>query len=86
MVSLKFNLRALLKNQVYHFPSTHYANPLRRRLLRLLLRSANALHAAVDDADAGPVRRGRHRPRQRLTERLLWCFELPRRRLSKRPS
>ena len=30
MVSLKFNFaRALLKNQVYHFPSTHYANPLR---------------------------------------------------------
>ena len=87
MVSLKFNFaRALLKNQVYHFPSTHYANPLRcpSRSFDCYFEAPTHCTLPSTTLDAGPVR-----PRVATdhasvsTERLLWCFELPRRRLSK---
>ena len=72
MVSLKFNLlHALLHKKVYHFPTTHYVNPLRcpsRSFDCYFERPSNctrATHAAAEEV------------------KIHWCFDLPRRRLSK---
>ena len=72
MVSLKFNLlHALLHKKVYHFPTTHYVNPLRcpsRSFDCYFERPSNctrATHAAAEEV------------------KIHWCFDVPRRRLSK---
>ena len=85
MVSLKFNLRALLKNQVYHFPSTHYANPLRcpSRSFDCYFEAPTHCTLPSTTLDAGPCGRVATDHASVSTERLLWCFELPRRRQSK---
>ncbi len=72
MVSLKFNLlHALLHKKVYHFPTTHYVNPLRcpsRSFDCYFERPSNctrATHAAAEEV------------------KIHWCFDVPRRRLSR---
>lgn len=94
MAALKFNLaHALLRNRVYHFPTTHYVNPVRcssqtfdcyfapptNCSRHAFLRTASA--SSSSDAAAPITRRKAHASIE--TAPLLWCFELPRRRLSR---
>lgn len=72
MVSLKFNfLHALLHKQVYHFPTSHYVNPLRCKS-----RSFGCYFQAPTNCT----------PQQHIrveSSKIHWCFDLPRRRLSR---
>lgn len=72
MVSLKFNLAyALLQGLVYQFPTSHYVNPIRcpsRSFECYFERPTNC----------SPTRQVRKVP-----VKIHWCFDLPRRRLSR---
>ena len=91
MASLKFNLaHALLKGRTYHFPTTHYANPARCPSQTFdcyfaaptnCSRTRATAASASSSAAASPSPRSFHRTIE--TAPLLWCFELPRRRLSR---
>jgi hypothetical protein len=72
MVSLKFNLvQALLQRQVYHFPTTHYVNPLR------------CPSRSFDCYFEKPTNCTRSQHRRVEPVKIHWCFDLPRRRLSR---
>ena len=86
LVSLKFNfVRALLQGRVYHFPTSHYVNPLRcasRSFDCYFERPTNCtLPSAPRTAGSSAPSASAHR--QVETDKLLWCTELPRRRLSR---
>ena len=77
MVSLKFNLvHALLSGRVYHFPSSHYVNPL-----RCPSRSFDCYFAKPTNCSWDAASPAAHN----LTEevKIHWCFDLPRRRLTR---
>ena len=96
MVSLKFNfLDALLRDRVYHFPTSHYVNPLRCKS-----RSFDCYFAlptnctAAASAKPGGLKSvfgggGSSQSASRLVHKKVeeskihWCFDLPRRRLSR---
>ena len=70
MVALKFNfVHALLENMVYHFPTTHYVNPLR------------CANRSFDCYFERPTNCTRHARTEQV--KIHWCFDLPRRRLSR---
>lgn len=72
MVSLKFNfVQALLQKQVYHFPTSHYVNPL-----RCPSRSFGCYFMPPTNCT-----RAQHRRTEPV--KIHWCFDLPRRRLSR---
>lgn len=72
MVSLKFNLvDALLNQRVYHFPTSHYVNPLRCRS-----RSFDCYFERPTNCTVPQHRRV-------VDVKIHWCFDLPRRRLSR---
>jgi len=76
MVSLKFNfVQALLHQQVYHFPTSHYVNPL-----RCASRSFDCYFEKPTNCtrSAGPAQ---HRRVENV--KIHWCFDLPRKRLSR---
>jgi hypothetical protein len=81
MVSLKFNfVRALMQRQVYHFPTSHYVNPLRcasRSFECYFERPTNCTMAA------NPSRTSRRAHRRVESVKIEWCFDLPRKRLSR---
>ena len=86
MASLKFNFaKALLSGRVYHFPTSHYVNPIRcasQTFDCYFAPPTNCSRVVAPGAPGAPVaRRLRHRAMD--TAPLLWCFELPRRRLSR---
>ena len=71
MVSLKFNfLTALLQNKVYHFPTSHYVNPLRCQS-----RSFDCYFETPTNCT------GKHQRTEQV--KIHWCFDLPRRKLSR---
>ena len=78
MVSLKFNLvHALLQDRVYHFPTTHYANPL-----RCPSRSFDCYFAPPTNCSFNKVVGAKaHRRTEQV--KIHWCFDTPRRRLSR---
>ena len=79
MVSLKFNfVHALLADRVYHFPTSHYVNPL-----RCASRSFDCYFAAPTNCSwrAEPSSPARHARKENV--KIHWCFDLPRRRLSR---
>ena len=84
MVSLKFNfLDALLRNRVYHFPTSHYVNPL-----RCPSRKFDCYFALPTNCSAerrAPLIGGSRRKHHRAVEdsKIHWCFDLPRRKLSR---
>ncbi len=72
MVSLKFNfVHALLQRQVYHFPTSHYVNPL-----RCATRSFECYFEPPTNCS-----RAQHRRVENV--KIHWCFDLPRKRLSR---
>lgn len=78
MVSLKFNfIDALLKDKVYHFPTTHYINPL-----RCPSRSFDCYFAQPTNCTWERSAPGAHHARVEQTK-IHWCFDLPRRKLSR---
>jgi len=83
MASLKFNLaKALLSGRVYHFPTSHYVNPIRCASQTFDCYFAPPTNCSRVLAPGAPgARHLRHRAIE--TAPLLWCFELPRRRLSR---
>ena len=86
MASLKFNFaKALLSGRVYHFPTSHYVNPIRcasQTFDCYFAPPTNCSRVVAPGAPGAPgARRLRHRAMD--TAPLLWCFELPRRRLSR---
>jgi hypothetical protein len=79
MVSLKFNfLHALLQSPraVYHFPTSHYVNPL-----RCPSRSFECYFASPSNCSWASGGRAPHRRVENV--KIHWCFDLPRRRLSR---
>ena len=86
MVSLKFNFaRALLQGQVYHFPTSHYVNPLRCPSQSFACYFEPPTNCTLPTSGPGPAAtaaRAASAHGEVQTERLLWCFELPRRRLT----
>jgi len=83
MVSLKFNLvRALLQNRVYHFPTSHYVNPL-----RCPSRKFDCYFEPPTNCTLPPPRGAAARPgsahRAVESDKLVWCSELPRKKLSR---
>ena len=88
MASLRFNLlHTLLKpERVYHFPTTHYANPLRCKGQSFGCYFEVPTNCSADpppaaDAAVAAGARARHRKLERA--RLLWCADVPRHRLSR---
>ena len=107
MAALKFNLvHALLRGRIYHFPTTHYVNPVRcpsqtfdcyfapptncsrykrgEEALATAAAAAAATAAATSGFAASPPAvstRAVHLSVESAP--LLWCFELPRKRLSR---
>ena len=83
MASLKFNFaKALLSGRVYHFPTSHYVNPIRCASQTFDCYFALPTNCSRVVAPGAPgARHLRHRAMD--TAPLLWCFELPRRRLSR---
>ena len=86
MASLRFNfVDALLKNRIYHFPTSHYVNPLRCASQRFDC----YFEPPTNCSREGPSSAGSGSSATLVTHRtvvsapLLWCFELPRRRLSR---
>ena len=72
MVSLKFNfVYALLQGMVYHFPTSHYTNPLR------------CPSRSFDCYFEPPTNCSKVQHAKRTEVKIHWCFDLPRRRLSK---
>lgn len=70
MVSLKFNfLHAVLQGHVYHFPTSHYVNPL-----RCASRSFDCYFEPPTNCTAHA---------RKKEAKIHWCFDLPRRRLSR---
>mgnify|MGYP006132663837 CR=1 FL=1 len=70
LVAMKFGLlHALLHERIYHFPTTHYANPLRcpsRSFSCYFRRPSNCTRKTVGRVESAAIH---------------WCFELPLRRL-----
>ena len=88
MASLKYNLlHALLKGRVYHFPTTHYVNPVRcaSQTFDCYFEAPTNCSRSVagDSGGAAALSAERTHHHSIETAQLLWCFELPRRRLSK---
>jgi hypothetical protein len=98
MASLKYNLvHALLRGRVYHFPTSHYVNPVRcpsqtfdcyfeapTNCSRPAGASVSHTGGSTGTSTGGTARRvpaTHHRSVE--TAQLLWCFELPRKRLSR---
>lgn len=87
MVALKFGLlNALLAERVYHFPTTHYVNPLRcpSRSFNCYFElptncTARGEGCAGESCDGPPA--SRHAKTESV--KIHWCFDLPRRRLSR---
>ena len=78
MVSLKFNfVDALLQNKVYHFPTSHYVNPLRCPSRSFDCYFAPPTNCTWEQSAPGP-----HHKRNEQTK-IHWCFDLPRRKLSR---
>lgn len=72
MVSMKFNLvHALLQGMVYYFPTTHYTNPL-----RCPSRSFECYFEPPTNCSKVALQRQQE-------VKIHWCFDLPRRRLSR---
>ena len=72
MVSLKFNfVQALLQKQVYYFPTSHYVNPLR------------CASRSFDCYFERPTNCTRAQHRRFENVKIHWCFDLPRKRLSR---
>ena len=89
IVSLKFNfVTALLHGKVYHFPTSHYVNPLRcpgQSFDCYFARPTNCslpLSSELSPPTGAPL--PPHRVHSKVEYmKLLWCFDLPRRRLSR---
>ena len=80
MASLKYNfVDSLVKGRVYHFPTTHYANPVRCASQRFDCYFEAPTNCTITNSATSS--RSAHRKMD--TAPLLWCFELPRRRLSR---
>lgn len=83
MVSLKLNLaHALLHGRVYHFPSSHYVNPVRCARQTFDCYFAPPTNCSRLVKPSAPVERRFHHLKIKDAP-LLWCFELPRQRLSR---
>lgn len=83
MVSLKMNfVHSLLQGRVYHFPTSHYVNPLRcpSRSFDCYFEPPTNCSGASSRELGTPARKVHRKVEE---SRILWCFELPRRRLSK---
>jgi len=89
IVSLKFNfVMALLQGKIYHFPTSHYVNPLRcpsQSFDCYFARPTNCSLPVTSElaAPAGRPLAPREMHRKVDVMKLLWCFDLPRRRLSR---
>ena len=85
MTSLKFNfVHALLRGRVYHFPTSHYVNPVRcaRQTFDCYFEpTTNCSRLAMPIETAPEESRFYHSNLKSVA--LLWCFELPRERLSR---
>lgn len=87
MAALKFNfVQALLRNRVYHFPTSHYVNPVRCASQTFDCYFAPPTNCSRHGKGASPLAavvppRSMHASVE--TAQLLWCFELPRKRLSR---
>lgn len=85
MVSLKFNLAsALLRGRVYHFPTSHYVNPQRcasRSFDCYFERPTNCSTAEASGASTYFRKHAMHLHSE--SAKIHWCFDLPRRRLSR---
>lgn len=85
MASLKYNfVDALLKGRVYHFPTSHYVNPVRCASQRFDCYFAPPTNCSLPrevTGDGAVDERAAHQVVDSAP--LLWCFELPRRRLSR---
>ena len=85
MTSLKFNfVHALLRGRVYHFPTSHYVNPVRcaRQTFDCYFEpTSNCSRIPKPNASEPGESRFYHRHLKAVA--LLWCFELPRQRLSR---
>ena len=88
MVSLKYGLlHAILQGRVYHFPTSHYVNPVRcpsRSFDCYFEPASNCSRPAK--AGRQPKGRAARNPREhRRAEdvKIHWCFDLPRRKLSR---
>ena len=83
MVSLKYNLlHALLQNRVYHFPTSHYVNPIRcpsRSFDCYFEKPSNC--SRPSKARKAPERSDEHRKAEEV--KIHWCFDLPRRKLTR---
>ena len=80
MASLKFNfVDALLKGKIYHFPTSHYVNPLRCASRKFDCYFESPTNCTTETSGMPPLRMHK----AIASAPLLWCFELPRRRLSR---
>ena len=89
MASLKYNfVHALLRNRVYHFPTSHYVNPVRCATQTFdcyFAAPTNCSRTLASEAvlNGSSTASARVKHRSIETAQLLWCFEVPRRRLSR---
>ena len=86
MASLKYNFfDALLKGRVYHFPTSHYVNPIRcpSQSFDCYFEPPSNCTVVVTAGPSGSASAERRVHRRVDTAPLLWCFQLPRRRLSR---
>ena len=82
MVSLKFNfVHALLSDQVYHFPTSHYVNPLRCPSRSFGCYFAAPTNCSWPNGAAPAPEQKKHRRTENV--KIHWCFDLPRRKLSR---
>jgi hypothetical protein len=85
MTSLKFNfVHALLRGRVYHFPTSHYVNPVRcaRQTFDCYFEPTTNCSRLARPITTEPGE-GRFYHSNLKAVALLWCFELPRERLTR---
>ena len=87
LVSLKYGLlSALLQNRVYHFPTSHYVNPVRcpsRSFDCYFEAPSNCSRPKRALPKGRAVARRVHEHRRAEDVKIHWCFDLPRRKLTR---
>ena len=93
LVSLKYGLlSALLQNRVYHFPTSHYVNPLRCpsrsfdcyfELPSNCSRPKPAASRFGRGGIRGPAKHSIAEHRRAEDVKIHWCFDVPRRKLAR---
>jgi len=82
MVSLKYNLlHALLQNRVYHFPTSHYVNPIRCPSRSFDCYFEKPSNCSRPSKAKQATARSEHRKAEEV--KIHWCFDLPRRKLTR---